>query len=80
MRKFAVQCNQKQQLRDRIHQMQSDLRNMQVSIEGEKLTQTKLKNVREKEEELRQRRDQEEKDILNQAVEEQKESMGWTHD
>ena len=78
LRNVESQNSQKQDLRDRLYQMQSKLRQMQVTIETESIKNNNLKNVRNIEIELRKARDEKESELLNVAVSTQKESMKWT--
>lgn len=72
MKKVEAQCQQKQQLREKLCQMHAKLRTMQVSIENERLNQKRLQSVRDEEENLRNLRDLKEKQTLTLAQEEQK--------
>lgn len=78
LRNVESQNGQKQDLSDRLYQMQSKLRQMQVTIETESIKNENLKNVRNIEIELRKTRDEKESDLLNIAVSTQKESMKWS--
>lgn len=78
LRNVESQNSQKQDLSDRLYQMQSKLRQMQVTIETESIKNENLKNVRNIEIELRKTRDEKESDLLNIAVSTQKESMKWS--
>lgn len=57
--------------------MQSKLRQMQVTIETESIKNENLKNVRNIEIDLRKTRDDKETELLNVAVNTQKDSMKW---
>lgn len=78
LRNVESQNGQKQDLRDRLYQMQSKLRQMQVTIETESIKNNNLKNVRNIEIDLRKARDDKESELLSVAVSTQKESMKWT--
>ena len=78
LKTFVQQCQQKQALRDRLEEMQAKLRNMQVNIEQEQVKNANLRNIKDAENQLRDKRNETELQLLNHAQDVQRESMKET--
>lgn len=71
------QNQKKDAIRAKLFEMQGKLRNLEVTIENELVTNHNLKNVKTIEEQLRNQRDVEEKDQLEIARVTQNDSIKW---
>lgn len=74
---YETQDSSKQALREKLYQMQTQLREIEVSIESDRIKNQNLKNIQNAEKELREVRDKQESVLLKSAAQSQMESMDW---
>ena len=67
LNEYETQDSKKQQLREKLYQMQTQLREIEVGIEQDRLKNQNLKNVQNAERELREVRDRQESVLLKSA-------------